>query len=179
MGMEPNEDLSDATIQKRVYPGIGYRSEHVEWPEKEKKGIGKLVPKKKKKKEPEQRTSTYVHQGQVQTIKDTSTKMMVPYLIDPAMQPWLQDEFGTGRILFLTQFDIVPAQGIVYAGYGLDTATCIIQVHCSILQEKEKVKSTLIRRRYKPCYTDQHELIDRNFDDLARRIAQMFATKEE
>ena len=179
MGMEPNEDLSNAMIQKRIYPGIGYRSEKVKWPEKEKKGIGKFVPKKKKTKAPEQRTGTYMHEGQMLTVKDTSTKMMVPFLIDPALQPWLQDEFGTGRTLFLTQFDIVPAQGIVNAGYGLDTATCIVQVHCSIFQEKEKVKSALIRKRFNPCYTKQHDLIDQTFNDLAFQISEMFVTKED
>lgn len=178
LGIEPEGGEMDAALADRIYKGIGYRNEKVEWPEEEKKGLKKFAPKKKKK-ESTERTGTYINDGQIKTVRDTSTKIMVPVLIDPALQPWMQENFGNGRTLFLTQFEIVPKYGLQYSGYGLDTATCIVQVHCSIFEEKQLVKSALISKNYSPCYSDQIGIIDKTFDDLSKKIAELFATKEE
>jgi len=178
MGIEPKGGVMDAALADRIYKGLGYRNEKVEWPEEEKKGLKKFAPKKKKK-ESTERTGTYINDGQIKTVRDTSTKIMVPVLIDPALQPWMQENFGNGRTLFLTQFEIVPKYGLQYSGYGLDTATCIVQVHCSIFEEKKLVESMLVRKEYSPCYSDQIGIIDKTFDDLAKKIADLFATKEE
>jgi len=178
IGVEPNGGVLDADLADRIYKGLGYRNEKVEWPEEEKKGLKKFAPKKKKK-EPTERTGTYINDGQIKTVRDTSTKIMVPVLIDPSLQPWMQENFGNGRTLFLTQFEIVPKYGLQYSGYGLDTATCTVQVHCSIFEEKKLVKSALISKNYSPCYSDQIGIIDKTFDDLAKKIAELFVTKEE
>ena len=177
-GIRPEGGLMEETTSERIYKGLGYNSEKVVWPEKEQKGVKKLVPKKKKK-EPEERAGTYIENGQVRTVRDTSTKIMVPVILDPALQPWLQEDFGTGRILFITQFDIIPNSGLQYAGFGLDTATCVLQVHCSVFEEKKKVNSTLVRKKFRPCYSEQAEIIDMTFDPIARQIARLLTKEEE
>lgn len=178
IGLEPKGGEMDADLADRIYKGLGYRNEKVEWPEVEKKGIKKFSPKKKKK-ESTERQGTYIRDGQIRSVRDTSTKIMVPVLIDPALQPWMQENFGNGRTLFLTQFEVVPKYGLQYSGYGLDTATCMVKVHCSIFEEKKLVKNALISKNYSPCYSDQKGIINKTFDDLAKRIAFMVATKEE
>lgn len=176
-GLNVSSELPNDVLQDRIYPGLGYRTEKMQWPDPESKGAKKGLSKKKSS--TKERSGTYIQNGQLRTVRDTATKVMTAVFLDPALQPWLHDEYNNGQTVFLTQLEIVPRDPLRVAGYGLDTATCVVQVHGSLYSGKEKVQSTLARSSYQPCWLPPSKIIELNFSDLAVKIATLLKKEEE
>ena len=160
-----------------IYSGIGYSYEPLEEAKvddgkKETKfdkigaKMDNLFAKRKSKADEEQRSGSWVQNGQVVSRIDNREKYMKTVVVDPSLLKRLNQTYGTGKFLFINQLDILTA------GSEYDKERKI-QVHYTILDVHGNVLASGAESSYfSENLNDLKKIINEEFYHVTNRIAK-------